>query len=96
MLETKIQKKVIEWLLEIGCKVINLKSATRKGNADLVICYMGLYVEFEMKQPGKDATKLQKIKGVETTDASGYWFVIHSLDEAEDAIRSLQNVVNKD
>lgn len=96
MLETKIQKKVIEWLLSIGCKVINLKSATRKGNADLVICYMGLYVEFEMKQPGCYATKLQKIKGTETTEASGYWFEIHSLEEAQDAIRSLQNVISKD
>lgn len=95
MLETKIQKKVIEYLLEIGCKVINLKSATRKGNADLVICYNGLYVEFEMKQPGCDATKLQKIKGQETLDADGHWFVIHSLEEAEKAIRSLQ-YVNKD
>jgi len=92
MLESKIQKKVIEWLLSIGCKVINLKSATRKGNADLVICYTGLYVEFEMKQPGKHATKLQKIKGDETTDAQGYWFEIHSLEEAQEAIRSLHGI----
>ena len=86
MLETTIQKKVIKYLLEIGCKVINLKSATRKGNADLVICYRGAYVEFEMKQPGKDATKMQKIKGQETILADGFWFVIHSLDEAKEAI----------
>lgn len=94
MLESAIQKKVIAYLLDIGCKVINLKSATRKGNADLIICYNGLYVEFEMKQPGKHATKLQKIKGYETTEADGHWFEIHSLEEAEKAIRSLRDVKN--
>ena len=94
MLESKIQKKVIEYLLDIGCKVINLKSATRKGNADLVICYKGLYVEFEMKQPGKDATKLQKIKGQETTVAEGLWFVVHSLDEAKEVIRIIDESKN--
>ena len=87
MLESKIQKHTIVYLLSIGCKVINLKSATRKGNADLVMCYRGLYVEFEMKQPGKEATKMQRIKGQETLDAQGFWFCIHSLDEAKEAIR---------
>ena len=86
MLESKIQKTVIAYLLKIGCKVINLKSATRKGNADLVMCYKGLYLEFEMKQPGKHATKLQIIKGLETIEAGGYWFCIHSLEEAQKAI----------
>ncbi len=90
MLETAIQKKVIAYLLEIGCKVINLKSAVRKGNADLLICYRGYYIEFEMKQPGKDATKLQKIKGQETMAAKGLWFVIHSLEEAQEAIHLIR------
>ena len=86
MLETAIQQKVIAWLLSIGCKVINLKSAVRKGNADLVLCYRGRYIEFEMKQPGKDATKLQKIKGEECASTGGSWFCIHSLEEAQEAI----------
>ena len=90
MLESKIQKKVIEYLLDIGCKVINLKSAIRKGNADLVICYKGYYVEFEMKQPGKEATKMQLIKGRETTSADGMWFCIHSLEEAQEAIAEVR------
>ncbi len=89
MLESKIQAKVIKYLNEIGAKVINLKAATQKGNADLIICYLGMYVEFEMKQPGKDATKLQGIKGNDCIQAGGYWFVIHSLAEAKSAIAFL-------
>ena len=92
MLESKIQKKVIAYLLSIGCKVINLKAASRKGNADLVICYKGHYVEFEMKQPGKEPTKLQQIKGQECIDAGGHWFGIHSLEEAEEAIDFIEKI----
>jgi len=92
MLESKIQKDVVKWLKAIGAKVIVLKVASRSGNADLIICYRGYYVEFEMKQPGKEATKLQAIKGAETTDAEGFWFEIHSLDEAEDAIEMVGKI----
>ena len=89
MLESSIQKKVIKYLLDEGCKVINLKVASKSGNADLVICYKGMYVEFEMKQPGKEATKMQLIKGRETTEAGGHWFCIHSVREAIKAIELL-------
>ena len=85
-LESKIQKEVVKWLEFIGCKVIKLVVANKAGNADLIICYKGYYIEFEMKQVGKEATKLQVIKGQWTIDADGAWFGIHSLDEARDAI----------
>ena len=85
-LESKIQAKVVKYLKSIGCKVVKIISANTSGNADLIICYRGYYVEFEMKQPGKHATKLQLLKGRETTEADGLWFEIHSLEEAQDAI----------
>ncbi len=86
MLESKIQKNVVTWLRQIGCKVIILKVASVSGHADLIICYKGLYIEFEMKQPDKHATKLQLIKRDETLNADGYWFEIHSIEEAVEAI----------
>ena len=89
MLESKIQKQVIEYLLSIGCKVINLKVASLRGNADLIICYKGRYIEFEMKQPGKEATKLQLIKGEECKAARGLWACIHSVEEAQEFIEGL-------
>ena len=86
MLESAIQKKVVKFLESRLCKVIVLKVASKSGNADLIICYHGMYVEMEMKQPNKHATKLQLLKGKETTDADGYWFEIHSVEEAEKAL----------
>ena len=85
-LESSIQKKVVTYLKSVGCKVVKLVTANTSGNADLIICYRGYYVEFEMKQPGKHATKLQLLKGKETVDAGGAWFEIHSVEEAKEAI----------
>ena len=73
----------------MGCKVINLKVASQSGNADLIVCYKGEYIEMEMKQPGKHATKLQIVKGKETTEAGGKWFCIHSVEEAEEALSTM-------
>ena len=87
MLESKIQKQVVKYLLLLGAKVITLKVASVSGHADLIICYRGMYVEFEMKQPGKEPTKLQHLKGLETVTSGGHWFCIHSLEEAQEAIR---------
>jgi len=92
MLESKIQKSVVAWLKSIGAKVIVLKVASVSGNADLIICYQGYYIEFEMKQPGKTATKLQLIKATETREAEGQWFEIHSLEEAEEAIEQAEKI----
>ena len=89
MLESDIQKQVVAYLKGCGAKVITLKVASVSGNADLIICYNGKYVEFEMKQPGKHATKLQLIKATECINADGAWFEIHSLEEAEAAIQLL-------
>ena len=92
MLESRIQKFIVTWLRSIGCKVIILKVGSVRGNADLIICYKGMYIEFEMKQPGKRATKLQLVKKVDTEEAGGYWFEIHDLAEAMDAIHIVSGI----
>ena len=89
-LESKIQKDIVKWLEFIGCKVVKLIVANKSGNADLIICYKGYYIEFEVKKPLKEATKLQVIKGQETIVADGAWFCIHSVDEAKDAITEVR------
>ncbi len=92
MLESKIQAKVVTYLKSVGCKVIKLVVGSVKGNADLIICYRGYYIEFEMKQPGKHATPLQVFKGGETAAADGHWFEIHSVEEAEEAIEFINKI----
>lgn len=91
-LESKIQKEILDWLESIGCKVIKLVVANKSGNADVIICYKGYYLEFELKQVGEEPTKLQCIKGKMTLDAEGQWFAIHSLDEAKEAIAFVNKI----
>ena len=89
--EAAIQTKVSNWLTANGSKVIKTVALTKSGNADLVICYKGYYVEMEIKVPGDECRRLQSIKAQETVDAGGYCFCIHSLDEAKEAIELIRN-----
>ena len=86
MLEKQIQAKIVKYLKSIGCKVTKTIVNNTSGTADLIVCYRGYYVEMEVKQPGKHATKLQQLKGRETEEAGGRWFEVHSVDEAMEAI----------
>ena len=90
--ESEIQSNIILYLTAIGCKVINTVSLSKSGNADLVICYKGFYVEIEVKDVNKNARKLQVLKGKETTDAEGFWFVAHSVEEVKEAIEFVNQV----
>jgi len=92
--EAKIQTSVSNWLTVNGCKVIKTVALTKSGNADLVICYRGYYVEMEIKVPGEECRRLQTIKAQETVDAGGYSFCIHSLAEAKEAIRDM-NIIRR-
>ena len=87
--EQKIQKKIVEYLESVGCKVIKLVAANKKGNADLIVCYRGLYIEIEVKQPGKKPTKLQLLKGQETVEAGGFWMWADNLEDVKTTIDSL-------
>ena len=90
--EAKIQSDVTIWLESIGCKVINTVALSKSGNADLIICWKGYYVEMEIKVPGDEARPLQVVKGQWTIDADGAWFCIHSLDEAKDSMSYMKQI----
>jgi len=88
--ESKAQTKVMKYLKSVGCKVIKTVVNTVAGHADMIICYKGHYIEFEMKAPGKHATKLQLVKARETQEAGGHWFEIHNVEEAKEAIAKVE------
>jgi len=90
--EAKIQTSVNNWLVSIGCKVIKTVALSKSGNADLVICYKGYYIEMEIKVPGEECRKLQTIKAQQTVDAGGHSFCVHSLDEAKHFIGFINSI----
>ena len=86
MSEQKIQTQITNWLEAKGCKVVKVVSATKSGNADLVCCYRGLYVEIEVKDIGEKARPLQLLKADETVKAGGYWQEASSLSQVMEFI----------
>ncbi len=87
MAEQKIQTQITNWLEAKGCKVVKVVSATKSGNADLVCCYRGLYVEIEVKDTNEKARPLQLLKADETVKAGGYWTEADSLEKVMEFIR---------
>lgn len=61
------------------------------GIPDLIVCYRGRFIGFEVKRPGKDATKLQDFMLKRITTAGGIAMVIRSVEEAEAILDQIDN-----
>lgn len=56
------------------------------GIPDIICCYHGKFIAFEVKRPGNKPTKLQE-KTIKDIQASGgQAFVVHSVDEVKNII----------
>ena len=91
-LEQQIQNRIVKYLESIGCKVVKVIVANKKGIADIIVCYRGYYLEFEVKAPGKRATKLQELQGKKTLEAGGFWQVVTYVDEVEECIDFIERI----
>ena len=60
MLESKIQKKIIDMLKKRGAYVIKTMRTNRNGTADILACINGYFVAIESKRPGKKLEPLQE------------------------------------
>ena len=89
--EAKIQGAIMKYLKLHGCKVIKIVEASVAGHADIVGCYKGRYFEMEVKVPGTTSRPLQVAKGKECITAGGFWFEVHSLDEAKNCLNYVKD-----
>ena len=102
--ENEIEKQIIEYLERLPrCKVtktsttgrhkgnkwIKAKDSERKGKADLTICYLGRYIEIEVKRPGGKQKPEQKLQELETIAAGGVYWLVYSLD---DVIKNMEKL----
>lgn len=51
------------------------------GLPDLITCYKGRYIGFEVKMPGNKASKVQELVHGKIRKAGGYALVVYSVDE---------------
>ena len=86
--EYRIVRAIQHWLTGQGIFHFKIHGSPmmRVGLPDIVACVEGMFVGLEVKQPGEDATLIQRRVGDEITTSEGQWFVVHSLEEAQASV----------
>ena len=67
----QLTAEVIADIEASGGKAINLIAASKAGNADIVACYKGKYIELEIKGRGDTEKPHQALKLNEAIEAGG-------------------------
>lgn len=84
-----LQPKCIKTLMnEYGAYVINITSASRSGNMDLIACIKGEFWGFELKWKNDKPSELQREKLNKCIDAGGKAYFIRSVEQ-------LREIINK-
>ena len=93
MLERQITDKILNYLKTVNNSYFWKQVGGLRGVAglpDIICCVKGLFVAFEVKQPGKKLTKLQEITIKQINDAGGAAFRVESLEDVKDVIKLLE------
>ena len=92
--ESSIQKDISDYLTSKGAEVYNPKtgSHSKKGTPDLLLCFQGLFIAIEVKQPGKKPSKLQQLRIKRDKKAGGIAFATDNLKEVKELINDISNV----
>jgi Holliday junction resolvase len=86
MLESAIQKKIIDYLESQGCYVVNVVQAGKAGVPDiLAVCPQasGAVLAVEVKRPGKKARPLQEYHLQKIREAGGVAIVATCVEDVE-------------
>ena len=99
MSEQAIQRSIIKYLKTISY-VVKIISATKAGVLDVIVCYKGRFIAFEVKTPDKknNVSDLQQHNINEIVKNGGLAYVVWELKQVKEIIRhhvhSNQCVVN--
>ena len=94
MKEKALQGKIIRWLKSVpGCFVVKQHGGvyTEVGIPDLICCYKGRFIAFELKVKNNTTTKIQDFKIDRIRKAGGIAEVIRSLDEVKKVIGGIDD-----
>ena len=86
MKETKLNKKIADWINTIGFAYKRLGYIHNKGQPDVTGCIQGIRIELEGKLPGNKPTPLQKSMLRKWKAAGAITGVYHSLEEAQEIV----------
>ena len=92
MLEKDITNKILKYLKTLDkcyCFKEHGGSYGSAGIPDIICCYHGRFVAFEVKTEKGRTTKLQDVNIRNIREACGVALVVRSLDEVKDALKEL-------
>jgi len=91
MTETRLQKKILDFLLSIGAWTVKVQSANKTGVPDILCCYRGLFIAIELKRPSRKAegSALQEYQIRKIKEAGGRAFVANNLATVEQFFKEL-------
>ena len=91
MTEQQIQNKIIKYLKTISY-VVKTISATKAGVLDVIVCYKGRFIAFEVKTPDTkdDTSDLQEHNINEIVKNGGLAYVVWSLEQVKEIIKGLE------
>ena len=92
MTEQAIQRAIIKYLKTISY-VVKIISATKAGVLDVIVCYKGRFIAFEVKTPDKknNVSALQQHKIDEMVKNGGLALVGWELKQVKEIIEGLEN-----
>jgi len=93
MLEKDITAAITRYLKTVPCCFFWKEHGGQYGTAglpDIICCYRGRFVAFEVKAPSGRPTKLQEITLQRIKDARGEAFIVRSVQEVQAIIKNLE------
>lgn len=93
MLESKVQKDIQKLLDKRGAYVVKVISGNRRGIPDLLVCYKGQFLGFEVKTPTtKNKASPLQLKNIEMIrKANGIASVVWEVEQVEEIIERIDN-----
>jgi len=91
-METGLKISIQKYLKKAGAWELKTwgGSMQRKGIPDILVCYRGRFIAFEVKMPGEKPTKLQEYELSQIKKAGGIAEVVYSLKEVKETIDGIK------
>lgn len=92
--ESNFQGKVIKLIEERGGYMVkvHVSAYQSQGTPDILCCYLGRFVAFELKVDGNKTSKLQDVRIKRIRKAGGIAKAIYSLEEIEETFNEIFRV----
>ena len=90
--ERRVQKIILEYLRGLPESWWIKAISIRKGVPDIIGCYKGRFVAFEVKAEDGKVTEIQEEQIKRIRAANGYAFIVTSLGGTKTAIQCIQQI----